>query len=68
VEEQACQRVHRIGQQKTTYVKRFVVQGTVEERILQLQEKKKFLAQSVSMSAEEQSKVRMQDLVDLFRS
>lgn len=61
------QRVHRIGQTRTTYVKRFIVRGSVEERILELQEKKKFLAQSVAINAEEQKQVNMQDLVDLFR-
>lgn len=69
VEEQALQRCHRIGQTKTTYIKRFIVVGSVEERILELQEKKKILAQSVAVNtdAEEQKQLRMQDLVDLFR-
>lgn len=62
------QRIHRIGQKKRVFVKRFIVTGSVEERIIELQEKKKFLAQSVSMDAEEQKQVRMQDLVDLFRT
>ena len=61
------QRVHRIGQTKTTYIKRFIVTGSVEERILELQEKKKSLAQSVSADAEDQKQIRMADLVSLFR-
>lgn len=68
VEEQACQRVHRIGQTKTVYVKRLIVVGSVEERILELQAKKQMLAQSISAAGtDEQKQVRMQDLVDLFR-
>jgi DNA repair protein RAD5 len=48
VEDQAIQRVHRIGQTKTTYVRRFVVDKTVEQRILELHSRKKALASSLS--------------------
>lgn len=34
VEEQAIDRIHRIGQTRPVTVKRFVMKGTVEERIL----------------------------------
>jgi SNF2 family DNA or RNA helicase len=43
VEAQAADRAHRIGQDKPVFVYRLVSQGTVEERILQLQEKKRAL-------------------------
>ena len=43
VEAQAADRVHRIGQDKPVFVYRLVAQGTVEERILQLQDKKRAL-------------------------
>ena len=43
VEAQAADRVHRIGQDKPVFVYRLVSQGTVEERILQLQDKKRAL-------------------------
>jgi SNF2 family DNA or RNA helicase len=47
VEQQAIDRVHRIGQTRTVRVKRFVVEDSVEERILEMQQQKLLLAQSV---------------------
>lgn len=43
VEEQAIDRAHRIGQTRAVTVHRVLVKGTVEDRILSLQEKKKNL-------------------------
>ncbi|KAG2022727.1 DNA repair protein RAD5 [Coprinopsis cinerea AmutBmut pab1-1] len=39
-ENQAIDRVHRIGQEKTVYVKHFVISNTIEGRILQIQKRK----------------------------
>ncbi|KAI0756307.1 SNF2 family N-terminal domain-containing protein [Daedaleopsis nitida] len=39
-ENQAIDRVHRIGQVKTVYVTHFIVSGTIEGRILQIQKRK----------------------------
>ncbi|KAK0198774.1 SNF2 family N-terminal domain-containing protein [Armillaria mellea] len=39
-ENQAIDRVHRLGQQKTVYVKHFIVSNTIEGRILQIQKRK----------------------------
>ncbi len=44
VEDQAADRAHRIGQENPVLVHRVVARGTVEERILALQEKKRALA------------------------
>lgn len=43
VEEQAMDRAHRIGQQKEVKVYRLLIDGTVESRIVSLQEEKKEL-------------------------
>ena len=47
LEEQALSRVHRIGQHKPVYIVRFLVEGTIEENIRKLQEKKTDLIEQV---------------------
>lgn len=44
VEEQASDRAHRIGQTKSVFVYKMIAADTVEERILELQERKAALA------------------------
>ncbi|MFM2042396.1 MAG: hypothetical protein RLY86_972 [Pseudomonadota bacterium] len=47
VEDQATDRAHRIGQDKPVFVYRLVADGTVEDRMLELQARKRALAQAV---------------------
>lgn len=47
VEEQATDRVHRIGQENVVHVMKLISKGTIEEKILELQERKKKLIDSV---------------------
>lgn len=47
VENQATDRAHRIGQAQSVWVLKLVAQGTIEERILALQERKAALAANV---------------------
>ncbi len=47
VENQATDRAHRIGQTRSVWVVKLVAQGTIEERILALQERKAALADSM---------------------
>jgi superfamily II DNA or RNA helicase len=51
VEDQASDRAHRIGQTKSVFVYKLIAADTVEERILELQERKAALA-SVAFSEE----------------
>jgi SNF2 family DNA or RNA helicase len=47
VEDQATDRAHRIGQKKTVEVIKLIAQGTIEEKIFALQEKKKEIIKNV---------------------
>ena len=47
VENQATDRAHRIGQTKNVSVLKIICKGTIEEHIIELQEKKKFLVDNL---------------------
>ncbi len=47
VEAQAIDRTHRIGQEKPVFAYKMICKDTVEEKILQLQDKKKALAKDI---------------------
>ncbi|KAK0388368.1 hypothetical protein NLU13_4613 [Sarocladium strictum] len=67
VEAQAIDRVHRMGQEEEVIVKRFVVRESVEERMLKIQERKKFLATSLGMMSDEEKKLqRIEDIKELL--
>jgi superfamily II DNA or RNA helicase len=68
VEAQAADRAHRIGQEKKVFVYRLVARGTVEERILSLQERKSQLATSILEGGGAASvKFTPQELAELLR-
>lgn len=46
-ENQATDRAHRIGQKNTVEVIKLICKGTIEERILELQDKKKQLSEQL---------------------
>jgi len=46
-ENQATDRAHRIGQDKSVFVYKLITEGTVEEKILELQERKRSLAEGL---------------------
>ena len=47
VEQQAIDRTHRIGQTKNIFAYRMICKDTVEEKILELQERKKSLVKEI---------------------
>ena len=50
VEMQASDRAHRIGQDKPVFIYKIIARDTVEEKILQLQEKKRALVKNLISS------------------
>ncbi|GAU25269.1 hypothetical protein TSUD_17820 [Trifolium subterraneum] len=65
VEEQAIMRIHRIGQKRRVTVRRFIVKGTVEDRLQQVQAKKQKMI-SGALTDDEVRTSRIQDLKMLF--
>ncbi|KAK0910449.1 DNA helicase rad5 [Friedmanniomyces endolithicus] len=67
VEAQAIDRVHRMGQTEAVEVVRFIIEGSIEEKMLKIQERKKFIASSLGMMSEEDKKAqRIEDIRELL--
>jgi len=64
-EEQAIDRVHRIGQTRPVVVTRFVIKGSIEESILKLQDGKRVLA-STALEKGTPRQMRIDELRLLF--
>ncbi|WCJ33311.1 DNA/RNA helicase protein [Euphorbia peplus] len=63
VEEQAINQVHRIGQKKDVTVVRLIVQNSIEEKVLEMQERKKKLAmEAFGQDGAKAGKVSVADL------
>lgn len=43
IEEQAADRVHRLGQTRPVFIWRYITEGSIEKRLLDLQEQKRQL-------------------------
>ncbi|KAI0178369.1 SNF2 superfamily RAD5 protein [Pestalotiopsis sp. NC0098] len=67
VEAQAIDRVHRMGQDDEVKVYRFITENSVEERMLRIQDRKKFIATSLGMMSDEEKRLqRIEDIKDLL--
>lgn len=70
-EAQAVDRVHRLGQTREVTIKRFVMRNSFEGKILDLQRKKKTLAELTmggkKKSKEQVAREKLEDLRTLFR-
>ena len=69
VEDQATDRVHRIGQDKPVHVYRLVVEDTVEQKMVELGQAKREIAESaLGRDQKGGKKLTMDDVDDLLRS
>ncbi len=67
VESQAADRAHRIGQERAVFVYRLVSLGTVEEKILLLQDKKRALFEAALGDGTAAAGLTRDDLLELFK-
>lgn len=67
IEDQAVDRVHRLGQKRATKVFRLVVEGSIEERVLGIQEDKRKLMGLAFAEKEGGKKRRAAGVADLER-
>ena len=68
-ENQATDRAYRLGQKNKVQVVKLIVEGTVEEKINQLQQKKHELSQSVIEGSDGSvSKMSKEEILELFES
>ena len=66
VERQATDRAHRIGQKNKVFVYKLITQGTVEEKINHLQQKKQALADALFDGKQNKTALTRDDLHHLF--
>ena len=65
-EQQASDRAHRIGQDKPVFVYKLLTEGTVEQKIAELQEKKRGLADALLAESGGMTSWSDEDIQDLF--
>lgn len=66
MEEQAIDRVHRLNQTIDVKIYKMVIKGTVEERIVALQDRKRELANATIEGKTGAGKLTMRDMMALF--
>lgn len=67
IEFQAIDRLHRVGQSKSVKVIRFIMEGSIEERMLGIQERKNQLGEALTITDEERRKRKLEELQSLFK-
>lgn len=65
-EEQAISRAHRMGQKHAVFVYRFVTAGTLEEKILKVQQKKQDLSKAIISTKEDSFNPNAEALKELI--
>ncbi|CUM49858.1 DNA repair protein RAD5 [Debaryomyces fabryi] len=66
VEDQAIDRIHRIGQNLNVKVTRFIMADSIETKMLKIQERKKQIGEAVGAEEDEKRKRRIEEMQILF--
>lgn len=66
LEDQAIDRIHRIGQVNDVKVVRFIMEHSIEEKMLRIQERKRTLGEAVDADEDERRKRRIEEIQMLF--
>jgi len=71
IEDQAVDRVHRLGQKRPTQVFRLVMEGSIEERVLEIQQEKRKIMmtafQEKTMKRGTENSARLADIEKLLK-
>jgi len=67
VEDQASDRAHRFGQTRPVTIYRLVAENTIEEKIIQLHNTKRDLAESLLEGSDQSAKLSINELVSLIK-
>ncbi len=67
VEDQASDRVHRIGQQRPVTIYRLVARNTIEDKIVQLHEHKRGLADDLLEGSDVSGKMSLDEMISMIR-
>jgi SNF2 family DNA or RNA helicase len=66
-EDQAADRAHRIGQENPVFIHRLVARDTVEDKILQMQKKKRALSEGVISGAGGTADLTQEEILQFLR-
>lgn len=66
IEDQAIDRIHRIGQEQEVRVVRFIMKNSIETKMLKIQERKRMMGEAVEVEEEERRKQRIEEIKLLF--
>ena len=67
VEDQASDRIHRIGQQRPVTIYRLIMKSSIEEKILSMHHDKRALADDLLDGTNTASKLSEDDLINLLK-
>ena len=65
-ELQALSRAHRIGQDKNVFIYKYITSGTLEEKIVKLQEKKSRLAEAFVATANPLRDINLKEILEII--